>query len=123
MNVINGTEKRPVETETPVLSRKTHHLVKDNSLSLVLFVLFLVCISAQSLAGLRLENEILTAHGKASIGFWNYLSMGSFWEGLASNWQAAVLQLGSLIVFSSFLYQRSTPIPAILTSRQMIKFG
>ena len=32
-----------------------------------------------------------------------------FLEGLASNWQAAVLQLGSLIVFSSFLYQRGAP--------------
>ena len=109
MKAMNGTENRPVGTGTPILTRKSPNIVKDNSLSLVLFVLFVVCISAQSLAGLRLENEILMAHGKASIGFWNYLSTGSFWEGLASNWQAAVLQLGSLIVFSSFLYQRGAP--------------
>ena len=34
---------------------------------------------------------------------------GSFLDGLASNWQAAVLQLGSLVLFSSFLYQRGAP--------------
>ena len=37
------------------------------------------------------------------------LSTGTFLEGLASNWQAAFLQLASLIVFSSFLYQRGAP--------------
>jgi len=30
---------------------------------------------------------------------------------MASNWQAAVLQLGSLVLFSRFLYQRGAPKP------------
>ena len=72
-------------------------------------MLFVICISAQSLAGWRLQNEILAAHGQSSVGYWDFLSTGAFLEGLASNWQAAVLQLGSLIVFSSFLYQRGAP--------------
>ena len=41
---------------------------------------------------------------RSSVGYWRFLSTGAFLEGLASNWQAAVLQLGSLIVFSSFLF-------------------
>jgi hypothetical protein len=89
--------------------RELNQTIKDNSLSIVLFVLFLVCISAQSFAGWRLQNETLAAHGQALIGYWHFLSTGAFLEGLASNWQAAVLQLGSLIVFSSFLYQRGAP--------------
>ncbi|WP_322628346.1 DUF6766 family protein [Halothiobacillus sp.] len=84
-------------------------IIRDNSLSIVLFTLFAICISAQSFAGWRVQNENLAAHGQASLGYWHYLSTGTFWEGLASNWQAAVLQLGSLIVLSSFLYQRGAP--------------
>ena len=90
-------------------TRKLNQAIKDNSLSIVLFVLFVICISSQSFAGWRLQNETLAAHGQASIGYWHFLSTGAFLEGLASNWQAAVLQLGSLIVFSSFLYQRGAP--------------
>jgi len=85
------------------------HAIKDNSLSIVLFVLFVVCISGDSFAGWRLQNETLAAHGKALIGFGHFLSTGVFLEGLASNWQAAVLQLGSLVLLSSFLYQRGAP--------------
>jgi hypothetical protein len=43
-------------------------------------------------------------------------------EGLASNWQAAFLQLASLIVFSGFLYQRGAPHsrdPLKVKSRQI----
>jgi len=89
--------------------RRLTHAIKDNSLSIVLFALFVICISAQSFAGWRLQNETLAAHGYTAISYWHFLSTGAFLEGLASNWQAAVLQLGSLIVFSSFLYQRGAP--------------
>ena len=90
-------------------SRSLNHPIRDNSLSLVLFALFLICICAQSFAGWRLQNETLAAHAQRSIDYWHFLSSGAFLEGLASNWQAAVLQLGSLIVFSSFLFQRGAP--------------
>jgi hypothetical protein len=89
--------------------RRLIHAIKDDSLSIVLFALFAVCISAQSFAGWRLQNETLAAHGQSPIGYWHDLSTGTFLEGLATNWQAAFLQLGSLIVFSGFLYQRGAP--------------
>ena len=47
--------------------------------------------------------------GKESIGYWHNLFTGAFLEGLASNWQAAFLQLASLILFSEFFYQRGAP--------------
>ena len=82
------------------------HAIVDNSLTIVLFALFVVCIFAQSFAGWRLQNLTLAAHGQALTGYWRNLFTGTFLEGLASNWQAAFLQLASLIVFSGFLYQR-----------------
>jgi hypothetical protein len=89
--------------------RRLIHTIKDDSLSIVLFALFAICISAESLAGWRLQNETLAAHGQAPVGYWHNLSTGTFLEGLATNWQAAFLQLASLIVFSGFLYQRGAP--------------
>jgi len=89
--------------------RKLIHPIKYNSLSIVLFLLFVICIFAQSFAGWRLQNQTLAAHGQASVGYWHNLRTGAFLEGLASNWQAAFLQLASLVVFSGFLYQRGAP--------------
>jgi hypothetical protein len=51
----------------------------------------------------------LAAHGQASVGYWANLSTDAFLDGLATNWQAAFLQLGSLVSFGGFLYQRGAP--------------
>lgn len=68
--------------------RKPIHPIRDNSLSIILFSLFAVCIFAQSLAGWQLQNETLAAHAQASIGYWHFLSTGAFltnlsWQNLA----------------------------------------
>ena len=98
-----------MEREKRSRRKRLTHAIRDNSLTIVLFVLFVVCILAQSFAGWRLQNVTLAAHGQALIGYWRNLFTGTFLEGLASNWQAAFLQLASLIVFSGFLYQRGAP--------------
>ena len=101
--------RRTKMKSTAELHANTGHPIRDNSLSIVLFVLFAISITAQSFAGWRLLNETLAAHGQASVGYRHFLSTGAFWENLSSNWQAAILQLGSLIAFSTFLYQRGAP--------------
>jgi hypothetical protein len=40
------------------------------------------------------------------VSFATYLTTGTFLDGIFSNWQAAVLQLGTLITLGSFLRQR-----------------
>ena len=51
----------------------------------------------------------MLAHGEAAIGYWANVLSSSYLQDLASNWQAAFLQLASLILFSGFLYQRGAP--------------
>ena len=101
--------------------RRLIHPIKDNSLTIALFALFVICLSLQTPAGWRLQNETLAVHRLLAISYWHYLSSGTFLEGLAVNWPAAVLQLASLIVFSSFLYQRGAPHsrnPRVTKSKQ-----
>lgn len=83
--------------------------VRSNSLSLALFALFLVCFGGAVWSGWLQQNADLAAHRHGGIGFRAYLGSGSFMKGLAVNWQAAILQLSTLIVFSIFLIQRGAP--------------
>ena len=89
--------------------RSLRRFFKDNSLTIVMFVLFLICFWGDSVASWHLQNQHLADHGSAAIGFWRNFFSSSYLQELASNWQAAFLQLTSLIVFSVFLYQRGAP--------------
>ncbi len=78
----------------------------ENSLSTVFFALFVASIAGQSVTGLTGYNDVLQAHGRPPIRYGEYLVTGDFLSGIFSNWQAAVLQLGCLIVFSTVLRQK-----------------
>ncbi|MBE7216996.1 MAG: hypothetical protein INR64_00840 [Caulobacteraceae bacterium] len=81
-------------------------LLEDNSLSIALFSLFLVCLALQSVTGLGGYNESLQAARLPQVGYGAFLLTGTFQNAVFSNWQAAVLQLGVLISFSTVLRQR-----------------
>lgn len=79
--------------------------LKDNGLSLAFIGLFLLCLIGESLAGYFLQRENPAA--QLSIdSFAVFLRSSKFFEATASNWQAALLQLLALILFSIFLRQR-----------------
>jgi hypothetical protein len=83
--------------------------VQENSLSIAFIALFLLCLAAHGFAGWLQQNDSLAAHGRAAVGFRDYLAGGTFIEALAVNWQAAILQLAALILLSGVLYQRGAP--------------
>lgn len=80
--------------------------LRDNSLSIVFFALFLAFITLESVAGLRSYNDTLHANGLTPIRYLRYLGTGTFLDGIFTNWQAALLQLLCLVVFGSRFYQR-----------------
>ncbi|MFZ0661678.1 MAG: DUF6766 family protein [Acidobacteriaceae bacterium] len=98
--------------------RKVRTFFNENSLSIVLLVLFVGFLLAQSFSGLSLFNHTRAAHGLGEIGYWKYVRTGTFLQGMFSNWQAAILQLASLIIFGVYLHQRGAP-----HSRKSISFG
>lgn len=78
---------------------------KDNGLSLAFGALFLVCLIGQAVSGYALEREepALQPHAQSLV---TYLGSAAFLRGVFGNWQAALLQLATLIVFAVFLRQR-----------------
>jgi hypothetical protein len=80
--------------------------LKDNGLSLSMLILFVGFLFADSVAGLHSYNSEHASQGLAQIGYRRYLGTGAFLDGVFVNWQAAILQLTALIVFSEFLTQR-----------------
>lgn len=86
--------------------RRVKKFVGDDSMSIALFGLFLVCAVAQSLTGWFAYNKSLHAAHLGKIGFGAYIGTGNFLDGIFSNWQAAILQLAVLTAFSSVLRQK-----------------
>jgi hypothetical protein len=81
----------------------------NNSLSILFFSLFVLALAGQSVSGFFSYNERLSAHGLPHIGYAGYLSTGDFLDGIFTNWQAAILQLVTLILFGGLLHQKGAP--------------
>lgn len=95
-----------VVTRMGALGRRLKKAVSDDSLTLALFGLFLLCVVGQSLSGWFAYNGSLQAARYREITFGDYLGTGNFLDGMLSNWQAAILQLAVLIVFGTVLRQK-----------------
>jgi hypothetical protein len=80
--------------------------IGNDSMSIALFSLFIICIAAQSLSGWLSYNQSLHAGHFPELAFGAYLRTGNFLDGVCSNWQAAILQLAVLVAFSSVLRQK-----------------
>ena len=80
--------------------------IYNNSMSIALLGMFLACLAGQSVTGFSAYNQALDAAHYSPIAFTDYLETGQFLDGVFSNWQAALLQLGVLIGFGSILRQK-----------------
>lgn len=92
--------------EPETLWRGVKKFVKNDSLSIALFSLFLLSIAGQAVSGWFAYNAALRTAGFHAIGLAAWLRTGHFLDGVFANWQAAVLQLAVLIAFSSVLRQK-----------------
>jgi hypothetical protein len=82
--------------------------VRNSSLSLFFFVLFVGATIGQSIAGQKVFNEEALAHGGEAISYWRYLVSSHFAEAMAENWQSEYLQFTLFIVATVWLIQRGS---------------
>jgi hypothetical protein len=81
---------------------------RDNSLSLVFLVLFLVALVGQSIAGQRTFNEQQLQHGGEAISYARYLVSSHFGSAVLENWQSEYLQFALFIIATVWLVQRGS---------------
>jgi hypothetical protein len=82
--------------------------LRDNSLSLVLIVLFLVTLAGQSATGWRSYNQDQQDHQQPTVGYGAYLTTGHFVEAVFENWESEFLQDAVYVMLTVFLFQRGS---------------
>jgi hypothetical protein len=80
--------------------------LRDNGLSVTLFVLFLVSLVGQALTGWRAHGEELRSHALPGIGLTDYLSSGHFISAVFENWESEFLQMAAYVLLTIFLFQK-----------------
>lgn len=83
--------------------------VRDNSLGLALFGLFLVSLCGMSLSGWRSDVQEQVRHGAVAASFFAYLSSGGFLSALFENWESEFLQMWTYVILTAYLFQRGSP--------------
>jgi hypothetical protein len=82
--------------------------LRDNGLSIVLLLLFLLFWVGQSVAGHREYNSEQEEHNQPQIGYVSYLASAHFWEATAENWESEFLQMFGYVILTAFLFQRGS---------------
>ena len=80
-----------------------------NSLSLGLFLLFLVCFALHAVTGAAAFSEEQLAHGQHAMGALAYVATAHFWFESFQNWQSEFLSVFALTLLSIWLRQQHSP--------------
>jgi uncharacterized protein DUF6766 len=80
----------------------------ENSLSILLFVLFFLSIWAHAAGGARAYSEEQLAHGESPVSTWGYVHTAQFWFESFQNWQSEFLAVAVLVGASVYLRQRGS---------------
>jgi hypothetical protein len=81
---------------------------KNNSLSIVIFALFVLCLAGHSIAGWKAHNEEELDHGKPAVSYGEFLKSSDFGETVFENWESEFLQMGFYVVLTVFLFQKGS---------------
>ncbi|HSU13996.1 DUF6766 family protein [Longimicrobium sp.] len=81
----------------------------ENSLSLVLFVVFLLCFAGHAIGGAAEYSQDQLAHGGTAVTALGYLGTPRFWFESFQNWQSEFLSVLAVVLLSIVLRQRGSP--------------
>jgi hypothetical protein len=83
-------------------------LLKDNGLTIVLLMLFAVCIAGQYISGWYVELEDSRRHAQPSLTLFAYAASPQFLSSVFENWESEFLQMAAYVVLTAFLIQRGS---------------
>ena len=81
----------------------------ENSLTIVLFLLFVLSFLLHAAGGAREYSSEQQEHGEQAVSLLEYLGTSRFWFESFQNWQSEFLSVGAIVVLSIFLRQRGSP--------------
>lgn len=82
--------------------------IKNNSLSLVFFILFVFAIIGQAVTGLKQHNQEMEEGGGRTVTMSEYLGTGHFLQTTFENWESEFLQMALFVILTMFLYQKGS---------------
>jgi hypothetical protein len=83
--------------------------LRENSLSVFFFVIFVAALTGQAIAGHSLYNDEALTHGDTAISLWRYVTSSSFGQAVMENWQSEYLQFTLFMLATVWLLQRGSP--------------
>jgi len=83
-------------------------MLKNNGLTIVLLLMFAVCIGGQWIAGWHVANEDAARHGQALMSLSAYAMSPEFLSSVFENWESEFLQMSFYVVLTAFLVQRGS---------------
>jgi hypothetical protein len=81
----------------------------ENSLLLVMGLIWVGSWVAQSITGLTDYNADRLSHHTDTVSWLKYVGTADFWEKTLQNWQSEFLAVGSMAVLAIYLRQRGSP--------------
>jgi hypothetical protein len=93
----------------PVLRGGLVLKVYENSLSLVLFIVFLLCFAGHAMGGAADYSQEQLAHGGQAVSAIGYLGTPRFWFESFQNWQSEFLSVLAIVLLSIVFRQRGSP--------------
>jgi hypothetical protein len=81
---------------------------KNNNLSIILALCFLLCLAGHGLSGWLAHNEEERQHGGTGISLGEFLRSSEFGETVFENWESEFLQMGFYVILTVFLFQKGS---------------
>lgn len=102
---------RHAERESPRWAKEAgwRRTLYENSLGLVMGIVFLLSWLAQSVAGLAAYNAEQLVQLEDPIHWGDYVVSPDFWNRTLQNWQSEFLAVASITVLAIYLRQRGSP--------------
>lgn len=83
-------------------------IFKNNGLSIVFFLMFVLTIIGQAITGLKEHNSEMADEGGRVLEMREYLVSGHFLQSTFENWESEFLQMALFLILSMFLYQKGS---------------
>lgn len=83
-------------------------IFRNNGLSLVVLVIFILSMAGQIFTGLKQYNLEIKEEGGQQVTLSQYFGSGHFFESTFENWESEFLQMGLFVILSIHLFQKGS---------------